>query len=127
MTYCTCGGYEDGETGYLSHDVQCPAVSTTRPMLFGCPVVVADFYERRLDGGPYEWRLSAVPVSDPSETLALIAEHRLNLEARGDGTWAASRQHSGTVLAYGPTIGDAVRACVERILRGTAGGPDSAP
>lgn len=59
--------------------------------------------------------MADAPLSDPSETLALIAEHRLNLEARGDGTWAASRQHSGTVLAYGPTIGDAVRACVARI------------
>lgn len=78
------------------------------------------------------------PLSDPTETLALIAEHRLRLtpcrllvgpggtmwvspnRAHGDGHpgWQAIREAYGrdeTADAFGPTIGDAVRACVERI------------
>ncbi len=80
------------------------------------------------------------PVSDPSETprdvyhsdvmayqaletLALIAEHRLTLVPVGP-SWLATADKVTTLgqkiglrhsEATGPTIGDAVRACVERI------------
>jgi hypothetical protein len=77
-------------------------------------------------------------VSDPSETLALIAEHRLSLEHGPEGTgWRAMKiaEPDFTMLgcscgrfyagqrdedevshwADGPTIGHAVRACVARI------------
>ncbi len=63
-----------------------------------------------------------VPVSDPSETLALIAEYRLTVGPADGGRfhetgWAADPQPGGThtLGADGPTIGDAVRACVARI------------
>ncbi len=80
------------------------------------------------------------PVADPSETprdvyhsdvmayqaletLALIAEHRLTLAPVGPA-WLATADKVTTIgqriglrhsEASGPTIGDAVRACVERI------------
>lgn len=55
----------------------------------------------------------ARPVSDPSETLALIEEYRLTLEPVALGGWhAKATEYAGE---WGPTIGDAVRACVQRI------------
>jgi hypothetical protein len=84
-------------------------------------------------------RARQVPVADPSETLALIAEHRLSLEHGPDGTgWRAMKiaEPDFTMLgcscgrfyvgerrdedevshwADGPTIGDAVRTCVAKI------------
>jgi hypothetical protein len=59
------------------------------------------------------------PVADPFETLALIAERRLRLTplAARDG-WTCDVP-GGTYSAEGPTIGDAVRACVARIREGS--------
>ncbi len=71
------------------------------------------------------WHFGFSPVSDPSETLALIAEHRLAYWPWGNG-WVATNayeMHSpreGEVsfrydhCGEGPTIDDAVRACVAR-------------
>jgi hypothetical protein len=109
--------------------------SNTPPTLYGYPVAVEDFYRRGRDGGgAYEWRLAhkcAVdcngfhaadccprPVSDPSETLALMAEHRLYLAPSMDGGWLANGVPNfgqQPQRFHGPTIGDAVRACVARI------------
>jgi hypothetical protein len=58
---------------------------------------------------------SGQPVADPTETLALMAEHRLTVGPRteaGPG-WCANAPVG--LLAVGHTIGDAVRACVARI------------
>ncbi len=62
---------------------------------------------------------NARPVSDPSETLALIAEHRLSLRPLAPGEvgggytgWLVS---SGTVQGCCATIADAVRACVSKL------------
>jgi hypothetical protein len=55
----------------------------------------------------------ARPLADPTETLALIAEYRLRLYPY-DGGWVADTPAS-VYSAEGPTIGDAVRACVSRI------------
>lgn len=63
------------------------------------------------------------PVSDPSETLALIAEHKPTLR------WieVAERWHavagygSSQAEGFGSTIGDAVRACVARIKEAKRG------
>jgi hypothetical protein len=59
------------------------------------------------------------PVSDPSETLALISEHRLTVRPRGprEQGWLADETY-GANNAVGSTIGEAVRACVERIRNG---------
>ncbi len=72
------------------------------------------------------------PVSDPSETLALIAEHRLTLVPQTGGLWLALPAGTATVrdsftierdewdacAGGGSTIGDAVRECVQRIREG---------
>jgi hypothetical protein len=61
----------------------------------------------------------AVPVADPYETLALIAEHRLTVEPHPEPGYVGMdcwRARVGDRLpAIGATIGDAVRACVARI------------
>ncbi len=80
----------------------------------------------RMEGHGGECRReSPFAVSDPSETLALIAEHRLAYWPWGNG-WVATNayeMHSpreGEVsfrydhCGEGPTIDDAVRACVAR-------------
>jgi hypothetical protein len=59
------------------------------------------------------------PVADPSETLALIAEHRLTLAPHNGGWWVTPPDDAALLVddraEYGATIGDAVRACVARI------------
>lgn len=65
-------------------------------------------------------RLLSRPQSpaDPSETLALIAKHRMDLAWTGDGRVRALGRRPGPYVVTGdlcPTIGDAVRACVARI------------
>jgi hypothetical protein len=56
------------------------------------------------------------PVSDPSETLELITEHRLHVRPEEDGNgWAAYGRQGPREAAVGPTICDAVRECVRRI------------
>jgi hypothetical protein len=57
----------------------------------------------------------ARPVSDPSETLALMAKHKLRVVPEMFGQWFAAEEYGGDAHGRGPTIGDAVRACVERI------------
>lgn len=52
------------------------------------------------------------------ETLALIAEHRMDLAWTGDGRVRAIGRRPGPYVVTGdlcPTISDAVRACVQRI------------
>ena len=59
----------------------------------------------------------AAPVSDPSETLALIEQYRIRLCSTyrdGADVWGADVPMRDT-YAEGPTIGEAVRACVARI------------
>jgi hypothetical protein len=53
---------------------------------------------------------------EASDTLALIAEHRLTLKPSViQGEWLAFRSLDYNSEATGSTIGDAVRACVARI------------
>jgi hypothetical protein len=84
-------------------------------------------------GGDHADDIAAWPArsirtcADPSETLALIAEHNLALIRLGSGWVAMSAPEAwsprlgevwllqGGAEATGPTIGDAVRACVQRI------------
>jgi hypothetical protein len=63
-------------------------------------------------------RLSALTTENEklrsdAETLALIAEHRLTVGPETPG-WCADSP-GDRIGEYGPTIGDAVRACVARI------------
>lgn len=64
------------------------------------------------------------PVSDPSETLALIAEYRLTVAPHNGGWWVTPPDDPKLLVddrsEFGATIGDAVRACVERIEAGRA-------
>ena len=71
------------------------------------------------------------PLSDPTETLApedgyttperayetlaLIEEHRLRVTPALDGGWIVDWSMQPYLDARGPTIADAVRACVSRI------------
>jgi hypothetical protein len=64
---------------------------------------------------------SGRPVSDPSETLALMAQHVHKLERLGTWGWQAfgdlrwSDSQMVVARGDGPTIGDAVRACVAKL------------
>ena len=49
------------------------------------------------------------------ETLALIEEHRLRVTPALDGGWIVDWSMQPYLDARGPTIADAVRACVSRI------------
>jgi hypothetical protein len=78
----------------------------------------------------HPWRLTAVPLSDPTETLALIAEHELHVRPTYHGQrkptgWMATRYDSHVIAAEakGATIGDAVRACVARIREDSVRNP----
>jgi hypothetical protein len=53
----------------------------------------------------------------PAETLALIAEHRLTLQPAATGWLVTKFGADRSILQQedGPTIGDAVRACVARM------------
>lgn len=57
----------------------------------------------------------ARPLADPTETLALIAEHQLTVMPHEKDGWWLSGQRFGPHSADGPTIADAVRAAVSRI------------
>jgi hypothetical protein len=59
----------------------------------------------------------ARPVSDRFETLALISEHRLHLTPMMDGGWRAQfpRKILAQPFGEGPTIGEAVLACVSKL------------
>lgn len=68
--------------------------------------------------GVSEWQCGAPPErhrkpTESDRTLALIAEHRLIvMPSSADSTWYAGTDDLGE---WGPTIGEAVRACVARI------------
>jgi hypothetical protein len=81
-----------------------------------------DVREKEPGPGLSTWiDLRVRPVSDPSETLALMAQHVHKLERLGTWGWQAfgdlrwSDSQMVVARGDGPTIGDAVRACVERI------------
>jgi hypothetical protein len=60
----------------------------------------------------------ARPLADPTETLALIAEHYLSLDWTSTGQWRAAEAFDPSrkrAIGFGPTMADAVRECVSRI------------
>lgn len=95
---------------------RCPGGHPIPPGHVGCSTMGCAYW-RSVTADEHDYRAAhGFPrsVSDPSETLALIAEHQITLCPIGGGVWQA-RASGHIYVAEQPTIGDAVRACVAKI------------